>query len=281
MNKKEIREIIVTGGTGFIGRNIVPALVLLGYKLCLITRNKKNCANLFSSLPVEIVEWDINHGVPEISLSNPKTLLHLAWQGLPNYNSVHHIEENFINSYSFIKGCINNLGITSVVASGTCLEYGMKSGCLRVDESCDPITSYGLAKHFLHKSLLLLQNEKAFNLAWARLFYMTGKGQSPNSIIPQLDQAIDQNDLYFDMSGGEQVRDYLSIEQVIDDLSTLITLRSNGTFNICSGKPISVRRLVENRIAERRSRIALNLGFYPYLKYEPFSFLGNRNIPEK
>ena len=56
MSKKETRKIIVTGATGFIGRNIVPALSKLGFQLCLIARNKKNCEKLFSGLPVEIVE---------------------------------------------------------------------------------------------------------------------------------------------------------------------------------------------------------------------------------
>ena len=179
------------------------------------------------------------------------------------------------------KDCITKLGVNSVVSSGTCFEYGMKSGCLRIDDECNPITSYGLAKHFLHKSLLLLKNDVSFNLAWARLFYISEKEQSPNSIISQLDQAIDQNDRYFKMSGGEQLRDYLKINQVIDDLSNLVAKKSDGTFNICSGKPITVRKLVENRIEKRQSSILLNLGFYPYLKYEPFAFWGHRNVPEK
>ena len=281
MSKKETRKIIVTGATGFIGKNIVPALSKLGFQLCLISRNKKNCEKLFSRLPVEIVEWDINHGTPKIPMDNPDTLLHLAWQGLPNYESNHHIEDNFIKNYFFIKGCITKLGVNSVVSSGTCFEYGMKSGCLRIDDECNPITSYGLAKHFLHKSLLLLKKNVSFNLAWARLFYISEKEHSPNSIISQLDHAIEQNDRYFNMSGGEQLRDYLKINQVVDDLSNLVVKKSDGTFNICSGKPITVRKLVENRIEKRQSSILLNLGFYPYLKYEPFAFWGHRNVPEK
>ena len=131
----------------------------------------------------------------------------------------------------------------------------MKSGCLRIDDECNPITSYGLAKHFLHKSLLLLKNDVSFNLAWARLFYLTGEGQSANSIIPRLDRAIDKNEYEFKVSGGEQLRDYTNVNQVAQDLSTLVVQNSNGIFNICSGKPISIRKLLEDRIKERRSSI--------------------------
>ena len=277
-----MKEILVTGATGFIGQNIVPLLVELGYKPCLITKSIKRCAELFINLPIEIIEWDINNGpLKHNSLKTiPDTLLHLAWQDLPNYESLHHIEENFIRNYAFIKGCVE-LGTSSIIVTGTCLEYGMKSGCLEVNDDCTPITSYGLSKHLLHNSLLLLKSKMDFSLAWARLFYLTGEGQSANSIIPRLDRAIDKNEYEFKVSGGEQLRDYTNVNQVAQDLSTLVVQNSNGIFNICSGKPISIRKLLEDRIKERRSSIVLNLGYYPYNEYEPFAFWGKPNIPKK
>ncbi len=48
-----------------------------------------------------------------------------------------------------------------------------------------------------------------------------------------------------------------------------------GVVNCCSGKPISVRRLVENYISKRDANISLNLGFYPYPEYEPMAFWGS------
>ncbi len=275
-----MREIIVTGATGFIGRNIVPELCKLGYKVCLITRDKDFCKKLFKFLPAKIIEWDIKDGAPKIVIKNSTTLLHMAWEDLPNYESIHHIERNFTSSYALIKGFVEQ-GISSVVVTGTCLEYGMQSGCLKVNDVCNPITPYGLAKHSLHKSLLFLQNKMAFDLAWARLFYITGEGQSPNAVIPQLDSAIDRNDLQFNMSKGEQLRDYLPVKTVVDHLTTLLIQRSNGTFNISSGTPISIRQLVENRIKERKSNIKMNLGYYPYSKHEPMAFWGQPNTPKR
>ena len=275
-----MKEVIVTGATGFIGRNIVPLLANLNYKIHLISRNKNYCKRLFKGLPVEIIEWDINRGAPKLTNAKSSALLHLAWEGLPNYNSLHHIESNFISNYEFIKGFLN-AGVTSLVITGTCLEYGMKSGCLKAEEGCDPITPYGLGKHLLHKALRFLQNEIVFNLAWARLFYTTGDGQSSNSIISQLDQAIDQNCKQFNMSRGEQLRDYLPVNRMVEDLISLLIQKPNGTYNICSGKPISIRTLVENRIKERKSNIRLNLGYYPYPRYEPLAFWGKPNIPKR
>ncbi|HOP41549.1 MAG TPA: hypothetical protein PLI53_10955, partial [Geobacteraceae bacterium] len=49
----------------------------------------------------------------------------------------------------------------------------------------------------------------------------------------------------------------------------------HGIVNACSGNPVSVRRLVEERITARGSSIRLNLGYYPYPDYEPMAFWGD------
>ena len=71
---------------------------------------------------------------------------------------------------------------------------------------------------------------------------MFGKGQNSNSIISQLDFAIKNNQKVFYMSGGEQLRDYLPVEKAAEKLFDYIKA-VKGIFNICSGKPISIRNL--------------------------------------
>ena len=44
------------------------------------------------------------------------------------------------------------------------------------------------------------------------------KGQNPNSLLSQLDKALANGDKVFNMSGGEQVRDYLPVEKVANIL---------------------------------------------------------------
>ena len=60
----------------------------------------------------------------------------------------------------------------------------MKSGCLRIDDECNPITSYGLAKHFLHKSLLLLKNDVSFNLEYETKGTIVSDGYQVEFKIP-------------------------------------------------------------------------------------------------
>jgi dTDP-6-deoxy-L-talose 4-dehydrogenase (NAD+) len=59
-------------------------------------------------------------------------------------------------------------------------------------------------------------------------------------------------------------------------VSLAIGNRDDGIVNICSGRPISVRKLVEDWITENEWSIELNLGHYPYPNYEPMAFWGER-----
>jgi len=78
------------------------------------------------------------------------------------------------------------------------------------------------------------------------------------------------------MSGGEQLRDYLPVTEVARALVSLaLAKKDTGAINICSGTPISVRKLVEDLIKENGWSITLNLGHYPYPDYEPMAFWGD------
>ena len=173
-------------------------------------------------------------------------------------------------------------GLQNLVVTGTCFEYGMKEGCLSEDMESDPQNPYALAKDRLRKFLEELQRQKPFTLQWIRLFYMYGKGQNPNSLLSQLENALDRGDRAFNMSAGEQLRDYLPIEKVAEYI-VKIALQSkvNGIINCCSGVPIKVKDLVKNYLKAKNKKIELNLGYYPYPDYEAMAFWGDDNKLKK
>ena len=122
----------------------------------------------------------------------------------------------------------------------------------------------------------MLQTVHPFTLQWVRLFYLYGPGQNPKCLLSQLDAAIDRGDPVFRMSGGEQLRDYLPVEVIAQNIVSLALKHSNnGIVNLCSGKPISIRNLVEGWINEKNWNIKLDLGFYPYPDHEPMAFWGS------
>jgi dTDP-6-deoxy-L-talose 4-dehydrogenase (NAD+) len=77
------------------------------------------------------------------------------------------------------------------------------------------------------------------------------------------------------MSAGEQLRDYLPVNELASHLVALAMRRPDaGVVNVCSGRPVSVRSLVERWVQENGWEIALELGYYPYPDYEPMAFWG-------
>jgi dTDP-6-deoxy-L-talose 4-dehydrogenase (NAD+) len=269
-------RIAVTGASGFIGRHVLAELNKNQFEVIAVTRNAALLNGLNKSC--QVVEMDIARPHPDCfeQLGCPDVLLHLAWNGLPNYKSLHHFEEELPVQYRFLNMLVGS-GLNSIVVTGTCFEYGMQYGPLNENMETQPTNPYGFAKNALHRQLEYLRQNQPFALTWARLFYLYGEGQSENSLLPQLKRAVTRGDRVFNMSGGEQLRDYLSVLEVAKHLVFLATKRPDmGIVNVCSGKPVSVRTLVEGWIKENNWQIELNLGHYQYPDYEPMAFWGDR-----
>ena len=269
-------KVLVTGASGFVGHHVVMRLLERGHDVIAVTRDESRASSLCWASQVRLAVADLHRppANPYEFFGKPDAIMHLAWTGLPNYQSLFHFEENLPADYLFLKSLVTE-GVGQVLVTGTCFEYGMQSGALSEDLLTNPANPYALAKDTLHKFLQALTREHPFVLQWARLFYMYGAGQNPKSLIGQLDAAIDRKDQEFFMSGGEQLRDYLPVETVAVHLVSLLEHSSvDGAINICSGKPISVRRLVEERLECRGASLALRLGHYPYPDHESFAFWG-------
>jgi nucleoside-diphosphate-sugar epimerase len=273
-------HILVTGASGFVGQHAVRALLARGHRVTVSATRPENTASFDWATEVECVPYVLPQQPDErdlyVHFGRPDALLHLAWQGLPNYTASFHLDQNLFPQYHFLKNLIVN-GLPSLTVTGTCFEYGLQSGCLAEDVPTYPANAYALAKDSLRRFLGTLAAEHPVSLTWVRLFYMYGPGQSQHSLLPLLERAVAGGEVEFRMSGGEQLRDYLPVETVATYLSLLTeqTDRAVGIINCCSGRPISVRRLVEEHLERLGARIRLRLGSYPYPDYEPMAFWGD------
>jgi len=268
-------KIAVTGATGFIGRAILAEFSRCGIAVVACVRATHGA---FPAAGHQVVNLDIRDAASDnyVRLGRPDALIHLAWDGLPNYRSLHHIETELPAQYRFLSSLVK-AGLPSLVVAGTCFEYGMQSGPLHEGLPTRPENPYGFAKDALRRELEFFKAVQPFALTWARFFYLHGDGQAENSLLPQLRRAVTAGEQVFNMSGGEQLRDYLPVEEAARMLVKLaISSQDNGVVNICSGKPVSVRRLVEGWIRDNGWSINLNLGHHPYPDYEPMAFWGNR-----
>lgn len=271
-------KVFVSGATGFIGQYVVEELLKNKHEVVASYRSDKkliaNWQNKVNYISFDLEKFDSTVNYFKL-FGEPDLMIHLAWEGLPDYLSSFHFEINLPRHEKFLNNLING-GLKDITITGTCLEYGMQEGCLNEDLPSLPANPYALAKDSLRKYLQELQMETTFNLKWVRLFYMYGKGQHPNSLLSQLENAIANNKSEFNMSLGEQVRDYLPVEKVAEYIVKIACQQKiQGIINCCSGQPVILKEFVLDYLEKNNKNIKLNLGYYPYADYEPMRFWGD------
>jgi len=267
-------RIAVTGATGFVGRHVVAALLARGVEVVTTARSPEPVHKTGGQL--KTVSMDISQAEDAFErLGRPDVLLHLAWGGLPHYQSATHIEDELPRQIRFLESCAHS-GLKRLVVTGTCLEYGMRSGCLDEALTAEPTTAYGHAKDRVRAHLQALASAGGPQLTWARMFYLYGPGQAPTSLYSQLRAAVETGAIEFPMSPGDQQRDFLPIETAASYLSALaLNAPAAGIVNLCSGVPKAVSALVREWLNDWNAELQLRLGTYPYPDYEPHASWGS------
>ena len=177
-------KVLLTGSSGFIGRKVFHLLTKIK-NIDLIIASRHNYFNIneytqnirYKYFDLNTIDIDLNYFE---FFDKPDMIIHLAWEGLPDYNNKIHLTQCDKHFY-FLSNLIAN-GLKKVVVSGTCLEYGLIEGELFEDSPTDPVTIYGKAKLNLYQLLVNYCRNKNLNLIWLRFFYNYGIHSENKSI---------------------------------------------------------------------------------------------------
>ena len=268
-------RIAVTGASGFLGRHVLAALANRDVEV--VAHGHTRPPDHAAALGVRWIPFDLA-AVPEDAfarLGQPDVVIHLAWGGLPNYLSTRHLDVELPVQVKFLRGLVTG-GLRRLVVAGTCFEYGMREGCLSEDTPAEPATCYGRAKDALRRQLEDLNQTTPFDLRWLRLFYLYGDGQPATSLYSQFRAALGRGDKTFNMSKGDQLRDFMRVEEAAAAIvAAALAAKAPRVLNVCSGTPVSVRELVEKWRNEMAADIELKLGALARPAYEPFALWGD------
>jgi len=179
-----------------------------------------------------------------IEAFKPEACIHMAWYVKPgNYLDS---EENIqsLKSSLVLFQTLINAGCGHIIAAGTCFEYDTHFGYLHENTPTRPVNIYGAAK----LSCCLVGDQLAAQanipFAWGRIFYPYGPLEDKRRLIPSATQTLIKGQP-FQASRGDQIRDYIHVNDVASAFTLLMERKAEGVFNISSGVPVSVRQLLE------------------------------------
>jgi UDP-glucose 4-epimerase len=256
-------RVLVTGGAGFIGSNLVRGLLSRGDEVRVLdnfsTGNRANLSEIIDA--IEIVEGELrSYERVHNATRGVEVVYHLGALG----SVPRSVQDPLTSSAVNVEGTLNVLlaardeGIRRVVFSSSSSVYGSRTD-LPVTEAMpsDPISPYGVAKLAAERYCVSFSRVyESFETVVLRYFNVFGPRQSPFSqyaaMVPLFITAIARGEPVTIFGDGEQSRDFTYVENVVD--ATLRASDADGAsgqiFNIAAGSPASV-----NAVAEAIGRI--------------------------
>jgi dTDP-6-deoxy-L-talose 4-dehydrogenase (NAD+) len=229
---------------------------------------------------VTYIPYDINSNSTENLyefFQKPDSMIHVAWEKLNDYKDPNHMELFLKNHQNFISNLLSN-GLKDFNGIGTCYECGLHEGELFEDCDTPPTLPYAEAKNELRKYVERECLKYHTTYKWIRIFYVFGEVVGRKNLYTLLKQAIHNGDKVFNMSGGEQIRDFLTPDEIAQTIIKIsLQNKVQGIVNCCSGKPVKLKEFVQDFLDKNNFHIDLNLGYYPYPDYEPMVTWGNKN----
>jgi len=246
------KNILITGGTGFVGANFVHRLVKEGYKPTVFIRKKSNLWRLKNIVSkIHILETDLQNTKllsRQVSRIKPSHIFHLAVYGAQQSiqkDIIQTYTQNILSSVNLMEVCCKQ-GFQQYVNIGSSSEYGLKKSAMKEADILQPINHYGATKAAISLAASVFSTTYRLPISTLRLFSPYGYWEDRRRFIPTL--ILDAiNGKRAELSRPSYVRDFIFIDDVIDALVHFLTEKKhyNEVFNIGSGKQYTLQQVVD------------------------------------
>lgn len=269
--------IVLTGATGFVGRQILRALLSRGLCVRVLVRDPTKLIDEGNNSGVEVVHIDDLFTEPtarlERSLAGADTLIHAAWYAEPGtyLTSVRNLD--CMKGSLELARTFSDVGGKRIVGLGSCAEYDLSEGVVSLDTPLAPNTLYAACKASTFQVLRQLAFDRGVSFAWCRLFYLHGEGEDERRLVPYLRKQLAAGEEVL-LTRGEQVRDFLDVREAGQIVADVAFSDQQGPVNVCSGRGVTVRQLAESIADEFGRRDLLRFGARPENLFDPHCVVG-------
>lgn len=252
-------RILVTGGAGFIGKHLVKSLIEKGNVVTIFdnfSNAEKSSVSSIVNMGAKIIEGDITK-LEDITnaIEEHDVVVHLAAkisveESIKNPAETFHI--NVDGTRNVLIACEKN-HVKKIIVASSAAVYGESSPEIKLteDSKTNPISPYGESKVMMEHEIREFIAKHDINCVILRFFNIYGVEQSPEyaGVITKFIKRIATNKPLEIFGDGMQTRDFVSIKDVISSIYDAIENGKNGTYNIASGKIVTVKELAEFMIS--------------------------------
>jgi nucleoside-diphosphate-sugar epimerase len=252
-------SVLVTGASGFIGSHCLQPLVAAGLEVHAVRSSAP-------ALKLDGVAWhqaDLLDDGELAQLVGSVRPTHLAWFAIPGLFPT--AIENFYWTAASLRlyRHFAEHGGRRLVTAGTSYEYDWRYGfCSEMVTPRVPDSVYGTCKKGLGDLVDTYAVTAGLSSAWGRVFFLYGPREDPkrlvSSVIHNLLLGVPAK-----CSHGEQIREYLHVQDVADAFVAILLSEVIGPVNISSGTPVTLKSIV-TKIGSKLERPELvELGAIP------------------
>jgi len=257
-----VKRVLVTGASGFIGHHCLGPLLARGYEVHAVRSREE-------AVEYPDVTWhradllDAAEARTLVETVAPTHLLHLAWCVAPGEMFNDLVNALWLQRSIDLMRAFQEAGGRRITVSGSCYEYDQRHGyCSEERTPTRPQDYYGVCKISLHDVLRQFCKLTGLSYSWGRIFYLYGPRENPKRLVASVIRNL-LSGKPAPCSHGEQIRDYMSVEDVGDAMAALLDHEFIGLCNVGCGQPLKVKTIA-SKIGELTGRPDLiHLGALP------------------
>lgn len=239
-------SILIVGGTGFIGKNLLNVVRKLGWICTVLSlRKPKKYEKNVEYLQVDLT--NTLHTKNILANRNFDYVVNLS--GYVDHSSYFDKGQAVIDThFNGLQNLINSLDRSKLkcfVQIGSSDEYGNVSAPQSEHLRESPISPYSFSKVCATHLLQMLHKTENFPSVILRLFLVYGEGQNKQRFLPQIIKGC-INDLNFPVSDGMQLRDFCHVDDISHGIIAALTSdKGKGeVINLASGTPVTIREVI-------------------------------------